>query len=162
MKKVMLFAVSLFLCVGSVIAGEAKIQRKDCAMTLGKEFPGAKGSLKTDDDGNVTFDYDFTKGGRYVGVEIKLPAGVSKDFTVNFETKEKGTRASLIVIQKSGRIETKRKHYQTVDKIAVNEDTAFTKPGAELDGTAEKVLFRIESSANAPAKGTVTFKNITY
>ncbi len=161
MKKTIIFMAALLLAC-SVRAAEAKIEKANCAVTLGREYPGAKGSLKTDADGNVTFDYDFSKGGRYVGVEIKLPAADMKEYTVNFEAKENGMRASLILIQKSGRIETKRKHYGTADKIVINDDTVFTKPGAEADGTAQKILFRIEKSDNAPAKGTVIFKNITF
>ncbi len=160
----MLFAAVLLLSAGSVFAAdtEAKIEKANCAMTLGREFPGAKGSLKADDNGNAVFEYDFSNGGRYVGVEIKLPAAGLKDFTLNFEAKEKGMRASLIVIQANGRIETKRQHYGTSGKIVINDDTPFSKPGAEVDGSAGKVLFRIEKSTNSPIKGTVIFKTISY
>lgn len=162
MKKAMLAVSFMVLCAGAVFAAETKIERANCDITLGREFPGAKGTLNADDDGNVIFDYDFANGGRYVGVEIKLPAANMKEFSINFETKEKGMRASLILIQKNGRIETRRKHYGTADKIVINSDTVFTKPGAEVNGSANKVLFRIEKSDNAPAKGTVIFKNITF
>ncbi len=162
MKKVLFFAAFMFLCAGTILAAEAKITRDICALTTGREHPSAKGALKTAEDGTVTLEYDFTGGGRYVGVEVKLPAPDMKAFTFNFEAKEKGTRASIIVFQSSGRIETKRRHYGVTGQIAINEKTVFTKPGVEVDGTATKVMFRVEKSTNAPIKGAIVLKPITY
>ncbi len=128
----------------------------------GREYPGARCSLKKDASGNPVFAYDFTNGGRYVGAEITLPAAGMQEYTISFEPKQ-SIRASLIIIQDDGRIETKRRHFRAGDdEIVVNADTQFLKPGAEVDGTARKVMFRIEKSANAPLKGSVVFKNISY
>ncbi len=138
------------------------IELESCALTVGREFPGAKGSLKMNDQGQVCLNYDFTGGGRYVGAEIRLPVDGLKAFAVTFEAQQP-TRASLALLQPGNRIETQRRHFSAgAHKVSVDKSTKFIKAGSVVDGKAAKVLFRIEKSSNTPLKGTVVLKSIDY
>ncbi len=166
--RIVLTAVLSALSFCLVFAGDTPknnvlpIEIDGCSLTLGREFPGAKGDLKEDSDGNVLIEYDFTEGGRYVGAEVKLPVRNLKDYSVAFDAKQT-SRISLIIPQPGNRIETKRKNYAAGEhKAVIAPDTVFIQSGAKVDGTADKVLFRIEKSADAPLKGTVMLKNISY
>ncbi len=158
-------ATLLFACQGfaeETAANPAAIKKEDCALTLGREFPGAKGSLKTDENGNVVIDYDFTNGGRYVGAEIKLPAAGLKSYTLTFEPKQ-AIRCSVVVIQPEGRIETKRNGFGAAEyQIVVNSKTQFLKPGSTVSGNGTKIMFRLEKSTNAATSGSVILKSISY
>ncbi len=161
-------ALSLLFC--HVFAGDTPADRENtlpiemdaCAMTLGREFPGAKGALKDDNNGNVLVEYDFSNGGRYVGVEIKLPASGLKSYTVAFESRQT-SRISLVLPQPGNRIETRRKTFSSGEnRIVIDPKTQFIQSGAIVDGKADKVFFRIEKSSNAPLKGSIVLKNISY
>ena len=111
-RKTMTYAAVLMLSACQTVARETveketrmKIKRTDCALTIGREFPGARGTLTTDDDGNPVLTYDFSRGGRYVGVEIRLPAPGLKSFAVSFEA-ERNCRASLVILEPGNRLNT--------------------------------------------------------
>ncbi len=165
-NKVLTAAGILLLAAGQLLAEAVDnllpVEMDACALALGREFPGAKGSLAEDEKGNVVLNYDFSGGGRYVGAELALPVSGMKSFTVTAEPKQE-IRASLVVLQPGNQIETRRKHYKAGEcKITVDGNTEFIQPDAKADGSAAKVRFRVEKSANTPEKGSVVLKSISY
>lgn len=168
-RKTMTYAAVLMLSACQTVARETveketrmKIKRTDCALTMGREFPGARGTLTTDDDGNPVLTYDFSRGGRYVGVEIRLPAPGLKSFAVSFEA-ERNCRASLVILEPGNRLETRRQHYAAgAGEIVIDSRTQFIQSRAAVTGRGEAVLFRIEKSTNAPFSGRMIIKDIRY
>lgn len=84
MKKIYLLSV-LFFSLQSIIFAQLREYHLDsCSsadkwgLSLGNEFPGAKGRL-TADAGKVSVAYDFSGGGRYIALlpKVKLPDGIN-------------------------------------------------------------------------------------
>ena len=52
---------------------------KEWGLTLGREFPGAKGKIETNDSKKLTVSYDFSKGGKYISIytRFNIPSGIN-------------------------------------------------------------------------------------
>ena len=136
-------------------------------LILGTEFPGAKGSLKIV-DGYPVAHWDFSGGGRYIGLEprLKPPAGIE---SITFEVLPSAeVPVSMRMIDRNGRA------YQTHSRI-LKEDEAIrlnypvAGPWANRWGGDESVKipeqplrsFYLVVGSGKSATGTMTIRNVT-
>ncbi len=85
MRKI-LSLVIMVLITGMACAKDYSLsnfdQAKEWGITLGREFPGAKGKLALNKSGKLELSYDFTGGGKYIAIWFKkrLPEKVNEFF----------------------------------------------------------------------------------
>ena len=138
-----------------------------CYRSSGLEYaPGSK-TVKEQVPGGIKFHYDFTKGGKYGGIEMELPLPYGRAFNITFDA-DIPVRVFGRVLDKGGFYETKRVHFKPgkglVLKIKQNEkwqrNTHKDKSVKVLDGRAKRVMICVEKSTNAPLKGAIIIRKV--
>jgi hypothetical protein len=96
-------------------------------MSLGNEFPGAKGKL-TIDSGKLLINYDFSGGGKYIAVwsKIKLPEHVKEIFLEVVPAQD--SRINYRIMDATGRVFQGRS--QVIKKSAVAFKLSFKTTGS--------------------------------
>ena len=80
-------AAFLFAAAASADAVAIRTQIKKCKFSIGREHPGAKGSMTEASDG-VVMNYDFSGGGLYTGIEYHPGANTADHFELTFRPEQ--------------------------------------------------------------------------
>ena len=176
MKKIKFLTLTLLIsCVSISAKSSSNPQAIDTAMpgitfpalcretglSAGRIYPGAKSWWEQLPEG-IMIHYDFTGGGKFVGLEPRLRLPDARGYTFTFDVFQETEIYGQVLEVSGGSLYTPSKKYKPGknQKLVIHSNGPFVPDiGRETTGFAEKIFLGIRRNPSLPLKGKILLRS---
>ena len=133
----------------------------ETGLSAGRAYPGAKSWWEQVPEGIMIY-YDFTGGGRFVGLEPRLKLPYARGYTFTFDVFQKTEIYGSVLEGSGGSLHTPSKIYEPGKNqtLIIRSNGPFVPDkGRETTGLAEKIFFGIRRNPSLPLKGKILLRS---
>lgn len=134
---------------------------RETGLSAGRVYPGAKSWWEQVPEG-IMIHYDFTGGGRFVGLEPRLKLPDARGYTFTFDVFQETEIYGQVSEAAGGPLVTPSKRYKAGKNqtLVIHSNGPFVPDrGRETTGFAEKIFLGIRRNPALPLKGKILLRS---
>ena len=134
---------------------------RETGLSAGRIYPGAKSWWEQMPEG-IMIHYDFTGGGRFVGLEPKLKLPDARGYTFTFDVFQETEIYGSVLEPSGGTLTTPSKRYKAGrnQTLVIHSNGPFVPDkGRETTGSAEKLFLGIRRNPSLPLTGKLLLRS---